>query len=112
MKKLVEGRRILVSGGGGSIGSELVRQISEFKPHSLLILDQSELALYRIDLELFTNHPDLDRKAIIADVRDSERIKQIHLFFMTLLKYSIACEISVFLFFGLNERICRIILKI
>ena len=77
MRKLVEGRRVLVTGGGGSIGSELVRQISDFDPSAIMILDQSELALYKIDLEILGSHPQLNRESAIGDIRDSNRINKI-----------------------------------
>ena len=63
---------ILVTGGAGSIGSEIVRQVSNYKPSKLLILDQAESPLYRIQLEIANNFPELDFEAIIADVRDVE----------------------------------------
>ena len=77
MKSLIAGRRVLVTGAGGSIGGELVRQIAEGAPADLTLLDNGEYALYRIDLELAERHPDLPRRALIADVRDAGRIDQI-----------------------------------
>ncbi len=70
MERLIEGRRILVTGAGGSIGSELVRQIAGFRPARLTLLDNAEFQLYTVDLELAEKHPDLPRQAIFADVRD------------------------------------------
>ena len=74
MRDLIKGRRVLVTGAGGSIGSELVRQISDFGPAELVLAESSEFNLYSIDLEMAGRHPELPRQALIADVRDRERI--------------------------------------
>lgn len=77
MAGLIEGKRVLVTGAGGSIGSELVRQICDFKPAEIGLLDHSELALYTIDHETALGWPDIRRHSVIADVRDRERIAQV-----------------------------------
>jgi len=77
MRNLVDGRRVLITGAGGSIGTELVRQVSAFGPDELVLVDQSEYALYTIDLEVAMAWPDLKRDAVIADVRDVGRITQV-----------------------------------
>jgi len=77
MRGLIAGRRVLVTGAGGSIGSELVRQVCGFGPASVMLLDNSEYALYRIDMEISVGHPGLPRTPVIADVRDRERIHRI-----------------------------------
>jgi O-antigen biosynthesis protein WbqV len=77
MKRLIAGRRVLVTGAGGSIGGELVRQIADGGPASLTLLDNSEFALYSIDLEISELHPNLVRHPLIADVRDAARISEI-----------------------------------
>ncbi len=74
MRDLVKGRRVLVTGAGGSIGGELARQIADFEPAVLGLLDVSEFALYSIDREVLERAPDIARRAIIADVRDRARI--------------------------------------
>ncbi|MDR3441058.1 nucleoside-diphosphate sugar epimerase/dehydratase [Telmatospirillum sp.] len=74
MHSLIEGRRVLVTGAGGSIGSELVRQIAECRPASLSLVESSEFALYTIDREMAERHPELPRAALIANVRDRARI--------------------------------------
>lgn len=74
MRDLIEGRSVLVTGAGGSIGSELVRQISDFRPKRLLLLDNSEYQLYLIDMEIADRHKDLQRAPILADVRDREKV--------------------------------------
>ncbi len=68
---------VLVTGGGGSIGSELCSQIAELNPSLLLILDSSEYSLYEISNTLKENHPELSFKPLLADVRDSKRIEEI-----------------------------------
>ncbi len=75
MKALIAGRRVMVTGAGGTIGSELVRQISDFGPARLSLLDNSEFQLYEIDMELAERHPDRARSALLADVRDQGRIE-------------------------------------
>jgi FlaA1/EpsC-like NDP-sugar epimerase len=75
MKRLVHGRRVLVTGAGGTIGSELARQIASFEPARITLIDNSEYLLYEIDLELRENHPEVERRAMLADVRDRGRIK-------------------------------------
>lgn len=74
MSALIKGRRVLITGAGGSIGSELVRQVTGFGPSEITLLDHSEFNLYTIDLEMGTRAPDIPRRAVIADVRDRNRI--------------------------------------
>jgi O-antigen biosynthesis protein WbqV len=75
MRRLIQGRRVLVTGAGGSIGSELVRQIARLDPARLTLLDNSEYNLFRIDREVAKIAPVLTRDAILADVRDAKRIE-------------------------------------
>lgn len=77
MAALVKDRRVMITGAGGSIGSELSRQIAAFGPTSLRLVESSEFALYTIDREIGNNHPDLSRVAVIADVRDRDRVMDI-----------------------------------
>ena len=77
MARLVGGRRVLVTGAGGTIGSELARQVAALGPASLVLLDNGEFALWQIDLELAETHPAVPREARIADVRDEARIRAI-----------------------------------
>ncbi len=64
------GKRVLVTGGGGSIGSELCRQIARLNPAELVMVDNSEYALYRIDLELGSEFEDLVFSSVLGDVCD------------------------------------------
>jgi len=77
MADMIRGAQVLVTGAGGTIGSELVRQISDFGPAHITLLDNSELHLYHIDLELRDRHPNLSRATVMADVRDSTRIREV-----------------------------------
>lgn len=66
----INGRRVLVSGGGGSIGSELCRQIARLGPQTLVILEQGEHNLYAIELELRECYPNLSLSPVLGDVGD------------------------------------------
>ncbi len=77
MARLVQGRRVLVTGAGGTIGGELARQVAALGPSALTLLDHGEYVLYEIDLELRERHPDVPRRAVLADVRDEARIRQL-----------------------------------
>ncbi len=77
MERLIKSRRVLITGAGGSIGSELVRQVSDLSPSHMTLVENSEYGLFRIDLELGKRHPSLSRQALIADVRDADRIDDI-----------------------------------
>jgi FlaA1/EpsC-like NDP-sugar epimerase len=71
------GRTVLVTGGAGSIGSELARQVAGFGPKRLIVLDQAESPLYFINLELRTLHPELDIIPIVADITDHGRMESV-----------------------------------
>ena len=73
----LENKVVLVTGGGGSIGSELCRQIARFSPKKLLILDNYENNAFEIQNELLKTYPDLNLNTIIASIRDRERIEKI-----------------------------------
>jgi len=68
---------VLVTGGGGSIGSELCRQIARFNPKKLLILDIYENGAYNLSMELKSQYKDLDQDVIIASIRERERLREI-----------------------------------
>ena len=77
MARLIQGRRVVVTGAGGTIGSELARQVAAFGPSNLVLIDNGEFALWQIDLELAESHPLVPRETSIADVRDEGRIRAI-----------------------------------
>ena len=73
----IGGKVILVTGGGGSIGSEICRQVALHEPKQLIIVDIYENNAYNIQLELKRNYPDLNLETLIASVRDKKRIEDI-----------------------------------
>jgi FlaA1/EpsC-like NDP-sugar epimerase len=77
MSNLIKGRKVLITGAGGSIGSELARQISGLAPAELILLDNSEFNLYSIDMDLSSDAPLISRRALLADVRDLNRLNEI-----------------------------------
>ena len=77
LHNLLNGKRVFVTGAGGTIGSQLVRQCAEFGVQQLTLFDSSEFNLYEIDLTLREMHPDLDVSAQIGDVRDINRLRQV-----------------------------------
>jgi len=77
LHELLTGRVIMVSGAGGSIGSELCRQIAKFAPSKLVLFEASEFSLYRIDDELAQSFPEISRGAWAGDVRDAARVAEV-----------------------------------
>ena len=77
IKELIHNKVVLVTGGGGSIGSELCRQIIRFEPERLVIVDIYENNLYDIEQELKYNYPNAKIDAIVASVRDKDRLNEI-----------------------------------
>jgi O-antigen biosynthesis protein WbqV len=77
MARLIQGRRVIVTGAGGTIGSELARQVAAFGPERLILLDNGEYALWLIDLELAETHPHVVRSSLLADIRDEARIRSV-----------------------------------
>ena len=75
--EFITGKTVLVTGGGGSIGSELCRQIAAHKPKQLIIFDIYENSTYAIQLELKEKYPDLCLETLIGSVRDSRRMFQV-----------------------------------
>ena len=74
---LIRGKTVMVTGGGGSIGSELCRQLATYQPKALIIFDIYENNAYAIELELRANYPDLKLHALIGSVRDEARINRV-----------------------------------
>ncbi|KXO00958.1 hypothetical protein LS48_00300 [Aequorivita aquimaris] len=77
IKNDLEHKTILVTGGAGSIGSEIVRQLSLFNPRKIVVLDNAESALYEMELYLENNFPDLKFASVLADVRNIDRLEMI-----------------------------------
>ena len=77
VRGFIEGRCIMVTGGGGSIGSELCRQIAKYKPSRLIIFDIYENNAYDIQQELKLNHPELNLTVLIGSVRNTSRIESV-----------------------------------
>lgn len=69
-KNLIEGKTVLITGAGGSIGSELTRQIAAFSPKKIILMDISEYNLYRIDSDCSREFSDISKRAVIGDVRN------------------------------------------
>jgi FlaA1/EpsC-like NDP-sugar epimerase/lipopolysaccharide/colanic/teichoic acid biosynthesis glycosyltransferase len=76
--EFLHGQRVLVTGAGGSIGSELARQVAGFDPASLVLLDHAENGLYYVHNELQAQYPSLSLHAVVADIRDQAAVEQAH----------------------------------
>lgn len=77
MRALIEGRRILVTGAGGSIGSEIARQVAAFGPKRLVLADINENELYLLYRQLQQAHPGIELRAEVVDIRDRERVARL-----------------------------------
>ena len=77
LHELLADKVVLVTGAGGSIGSELCRQIIRFKPGALLLFEASEFALYNMEQELSSAFPQLKLICLAGDVRDASRVEQV-----------------------------------
>jgi len=73
----LEGKRVMVTGGGGSIGGEIAMQICQFNPKELVLLDHGENGLFQINLDLEKKCPDLKKVSVIADIRNREKMDKI-----------------------------------
>lgn len=73
-RALIENRVVLITGAGGSIGTEIVRQVAAQSPRRMILLDCSEYALYEVDRMLALEAPDVPRRAVIGDIRDADRV--------------------------------------
>ena len=77
LQVLLSGATVLVTGAGGSIGSELCRQITRFNPSTLVLFESSEFALYNMEQELTRTFPQLKLVCLAGDVRDGCRVEQV-----------------------------------
>lgn len=77
VKKRHFNKNVLVTGGAGSIGSEIVRQVSQFSPSLIVVLDQAESPLYELELELLEKFPDHNFKFVLADISNKYRLEKI-----------------------------------
>jgi FlaA1/EpsC-like NDP-sugar epimerase len=74
---LLTGKVVLVTGAGGSIGSELCRQIAHFQPSLLVLFEQSEYAMYKVDNELREGYPEMPLASVVGDVKNAKRVAQV-----------------------------------
>ncbi len=74
---MIRGKRVLITGAGGSIGSELVRQIAQHHPASILCFELSEYLLYEISQELSADYPEVIHRSVIGDVRDHDQLARV-----------------------------------
>lgn len=77
VKKRHFDKNVLVTGGAGSIGSEIVRQVAQFSPALIVVLDQAESPLYELELELLEKFPDQKFKFVLADISNNYRLEKI-----------------------------------
>lgn len=73
----IEGKRVMITGAGGSIGSEIVRQVASFNPNSIILIDQAETPLHNLKLELKEKWRDLRTEILVADVSNHSRMDKI-----------------------------------
>ncbi len=73
--QFLAGKRVMVTGAGGSIGSELVRQVARFKPAKLLLVERAEFALFEVDAEMRRVCPQVEVLPLVADVCDEGRVR-------------------------------------
>ena len=77
IKEDIYGKTILVTGGAGSIGSEIVKQLAAFRPRKIVILDNAESALHDMELYMDRHHGHLDYSILLADIRNRERMEML-----------------------------------
>jgi len=77
IRGFIDGRVVLVTGAGGSIGAEIVRQVLAFQPRRLLLYGHGENSLFQLERELNRTHPDTEKRVLVGDVRDREKLDYI-----------------------------------
>ncbi len=77
IRKQILGKNILITGAAGSIGSELTRQIAQYSPNKIIILDQAETPLYHIELELSEKYDDTSYEIVMGDIRNEVRMDKL-----------------------------------
>jgi FlaA1/EpsC-like NDP-sugar epimerase len=77
MKRFLTGRSVMVTGAGGSIGSELARQVARFQPSTLFLVERAEFSLFNIDREMRERWPEASIVSLVADIADRERMRSI-----------------------------------
>ena len=77
ISEFIKDKVVMITGAGGSIGSEMCRQVGQFKPNQLLLLEQAENALFFIERELSRSFPNIDLVPLICDVTDRTRVERI-----------------------------------
>ena len=77
ISKYLSGKRVMVTGAGGSIGSELCRQVAKLDPELLILFGRGENSIYHIDMELRELDPPINRELVIGDIRDNSKVFQI-----------------------------------
>lgn len=73
----IEGKRVLVTGAAGSIGSEIVRQVAAFNPFKIILVDQAETPLHDMHLEIKSEWINLQAKIVVADISNEKRMRQV-----------------------------------
>jgi FlaA1/EpsC-like NDP-sugar epimerase len=77
IQKMIKGCRVMVTGAGGSIGSEICRQVAQYSPKEIILFEQTELSLYNLDFEFRQKYPSIDYHCIIGDVRSNEDLDSV-----------------------------------
>ena len=77
VSKYLAGKRVMVTGAGGSIGSELCRQVAKLNPELLILFGRGENSLYHTDIELRESEPQINRALVIGDIRDNAKVSQV-----------------------------------
>lgn len=102
LRQWISGRNVVVTGAGGSIGSELCRQIAKFNPDRLILLEENEFALYQVDELLGREFARVPRSAVICDIRDAEQVNRLFTKFKPALVFHAAAYKHVPLMEGEN----------